>query len=122
VVSVASATSVGSLAKASQTEPLGRRYSAGAEAAEGEEEGSEEVEEAGEAEPGKEEEPGEAGARDPRRRSSSAAAYGSGGALGAATPAFQCNLCQISLNSQSQVAQVRRHSTLLLFLLYLESL
>ena len=47
-----------------------------------------------------EEEPmgGQGGPQEPRRRSNSAS-YGQ-------VASFQCNLCQISLNSQSQVAQV----------------
>ena len=92
------------MAKSSQTEPLGRRYSTGAskereqdgEEQEGEEEDEEEEEEDEEEEareqPEEKEKQGAGTSRPP--------AYPTLGAN------FQCNLCQISLNSQSQVAQV----------------
>ena len=87
------------MAKSSQTEPLGRRYSTGAskereqdgEEQEGEDEEEEEEEEARE-QPEEKEKQGAGTSKPP--------AYPTLGAN------FQCNLCQISLNSQSQVAQV----------------
>ena len=72
-------------AKASQTEPL-RRFSVDGA---GTEESGAGSDEAGAAKPATE------------RRRSNSASYG-------AVASFQCNLCQISLNSQSQVAQVQR--------------
>jgi len=86
------------MAKSSQTEPLGRRYSTGAskereqdgEEQEGEDEEEDEEEEARE-QPEEKEKQGGGTSRPP--------AYPTLGAN------FQCNLCQISLNSQSQVAQ-----------------
>ena len=89
--------SVSSLAKASQTEPQARSG--------GEEEEEQGEGEQGEEQQGKGEEREEQGAVRGRRSSSGA---GPGGLQG---PAFQCNLCQISLNSQSQVAQVSHRGT-----------
>ena len=88
--------SVSSLAKASQTEPQARSGGEQEEQGEGEQ---------GEEQQGKGEEREEQGAVRGRRSSSGA---GPGGLQG---PAFQCNLCQISLNSQSQVAQVSHRGT-----------
>ena len=91
--------SVSHLAKASQTEPL-RRFSVDAT------DSNQCSMHHGKSESGhhdtsiEEEGPmgGQGGSQEPRRRSNSAS-YGQ-------VASFQCNLCQISLNSQSQVAQV----------------
>lgn len=91
-------TQVGSMAKSSQTEPLGRRYSTGA---------SKEQQDEDEGEDEEEEEDEEDEAED---QSEEKEKQGAGASRPPAYPIlganFQCNLCQISLNSQSQVAQV----------------
>ena len=91
------------MAKSSQTEPLGRRYSTGA---------SKEREQDGEEQEGEdeEEEDEEDEEEEAREQPEEKEKQGDGTSRPLAYPTlganFQCNLCQISLNSQSQVAQV----------------
>ena len=89
------------MAKSSQTEPLGRRYSTGA---------SKEREQDGEEQEGEDEEEEEEEEEEAREQPEEKEKQGGGTSRPPAYPTlganFQCNLCQISLNSQSQVAQV----------------
>ena len=85
------------MAKSSQTEPLGRRYSTGA---------SKEREQDGEEQEGEDEEEEEEAREQPEEKEKQGAGTSKPPAYPTLGANFQCNLCQISLNSQSQVAQV----------------
>jgi len=90
---------VGSMAKSSQTEPLGRRYSTSSKERE-----QQELEQ--EREDEEEDDDEEVDREDkPEEKEKQGAATSRPLAYPALGANFQCNICQISLNSQSQVAQ-----------------
>ena len=94
------ASQVGSMAKSSQTEPLGRRYSTSSKERE-----QQELEQ--EREDEEEDDDEEVDREDkPEEKEKQGAATSRPLAYPALGANFQCNICQISLNSQSQVAQV----------------
>ena len=90
------------MAKSSQTEPLGRRYSTGAS----KEREQQEEEQEGEDEEEEEEDEEEEGVEQAEEKEKQGAGSSRPPAYPTLGANFQCNLCQISLNSQSQVAQV----------------
>ena len=93
------------MAKSSQTEPLGRRYSTSSK--EREQQELEQEREDEEEEDDDEEEDREGKPEEKEKQGAATSRPLAYPALGAN---FQCNICQISLNSQSQVAQVTIHN------------
>ena len=89
------------MAKSSQTEPLGRRYSTSSKERE-----QQELEQEREDEEEEEDDEEEDREGKPEEKEKQGAATSRPLAYPALGANFQCNICQISLNSQSQVAQV----------------